>query len=77
MKSFCASYVTRHRSRAMTHNQTIDRLGSRGSTLCFRSWQADFSGLFGSVLVLTPFEKIRENVILFDGKAAELKVWPR
>ena len=37
-----------------THNRTIDRLGSRGSKLSFRRWQAGFSGLFGFVLVLTP-----------------------
>ena len=61
----------------MTDNRTIDRLGSRDSKLSVRSWQAGFSGLFGSVLVLTAFEKMQENVILFDGKAAELKVWPR
>ena len=54
LKSLRASYVTRHRSRSTTHNRTIDRLGSRGSKLSFRRWQAGFSGLFGSVLVLTP-----------------------
>ena len=69
--------MTLHRSRAMTHNRTFDRLGSRGSKLSFRSWQAGYSGFLGSVLVLTPFEKMQENVMLFDGKAAELKVWPR
>ena len=58
----------------MTHNRTFDRLGSRGSKLSFRGWQAGFSGLFGSVLVLIVFGKMQENVILFDGKAAELKV---
>ena len=50
--------MTRNRSRAMTHKRTIDRLGSRGSKLSFCSSQAGFSGLFGSVLVLTPLEKI-------------------
>ena len=34
--------------------RTIDRLGLRGSKLSFRRLQAGFSGLFGSVLVLTP-----------------------
>ena len=69
--------MTLHRSRAITHNRTFDRLGSRGSKLSFRGWQAGYSGLFGSVLVLTLFEKMQENVMLFDGKTAELKVWPR
>ena len=67
--------MTINRSRAMTHNRTLDRLGLRGSKLSFRCWQ--ISGLFGSVLVLTPFEKMQENVMLFDGKADELNVWPR
>ena len=53
-KEFACKLRDRHRSRAMTHNRTIDWLGSRGSKLSFRRWQAGFNGLFGSVLVLTP-----------------------